>query len=892
VKSKTKFSRSVLSRSIASAFGMSAALTGAASAADTADNSALPEVTVTAQHRSESIQDVPITIQAITFDELSKLSITSIDEAVKFLPNITLGANGPGQGNIFMRGLSAGMEGNQSSATIAPFPNVALYLDDQSMQFPSRNLDVYLVDMERIEVLEGPQGTLFGGGAQAGAVRYITNKPKLNKDSGSAEASYGVTSHGDPNSKLDLVLNIALDPGKFAIRGVIYNDHRGGYINNVPSHFTRNNNDPGTAVYSNITPGSNGLCPNGLPTTTGVCPPVGAHEDIGNNQNVTGYAQNPVTTHGMRLSGLYEINDNWELLISQSFQSMDARGSSSQMPIGSDGQNLGPLETTVFSPMWDKDNFESTSWTLNGQIGDFKTVYTGSYLTRNIDQQSDYSNYSRSAGGAYYLCAGPNGSVVASSTYQCYSPVSSWRDMVKNKHQSHELRVSTPDNWRVRGIGGVFYEDYKILDVMNFDYKTVPSCSPLNLQLGIPCVANVQTAPGSTATNPGTRGDSTAFGEDAQRGYKQTAVFGSVDYDLIPKTLTVTAGTRWYRYSEFETGSQYATVAGCDNIADGNCTSGLVNIDAEGLRTTYTGTRSRASISWHIDQDMMAYATFSQGYRPGAFNRSTGNILKLDGVPQYRKPISYGPDQLNNFEAGFKGEFLNRRLVVDATAYHMVWKNVQLLFFNPGAGFGHTTFGVNGPDYKVDGGEIQATGKLGAGFTLMASGSFNHAKQANSPCMIGNLPASPTFGQCVTISGSSANPTHLSNPYGEAGTPPAYSPTVQWNLRGRYDWSDGNQKWYAMLGANHTSHSYNEPATYPSGENVAVPGTTHLRYDMSGYTIYDASVGVTKDAWHLQLNGANLANNHASTLSSSAQFVRSDVPLRPRVLTLTMGYSF
>ena len=127
---------------------------------------------------------------------LQQLGVTDFTELLRFTPNVTYGGNGPGQGNIFMRGLSAGAVGNQSSATIASFPNVALYLDDQSMQFPSRNADIYLVDMERVEILEGPQGTLFGGGAEAGAVRYITNKPKLGVFEGDAEASYGFTEGG------------------------------------------------------------------------------------------------------------------------------------------------------------------------------------------------------------------------------------------------------------------------------------------------------------------------------------------------------------------------------------------------------------------------------------------------------------------------------------------------------------------------------------------------------------------------------------------------------------------------------------------------------------------------------------------------------------------------
>src|SRR6267378_5109431 len=179
-----------------------------ADTATTAAGSELLEVIVTAQHRAESIQDVPITIQAITGDQLGKLSVTTFDDVLKLLPNVTFSANGPGQGNIYMRGLSVGFAGSQSSASINPFPNVATYLDEQSLTFPGRNLDVYMIDMERIEVLEGPQGTLFGGGAEAGALRYITNKPKLNVEEGRAEGGYGVTAHGDPNSSANAVLNL------------------------------------------------------------------------------------------------------------------------------------------------------------------------------------------------------------------------------------------------------------------------------------------------------------------------------------------------------------------------------------------------------------------------------------------------------------------------------------------------------------------------------------------------------------------------------------------------------------------------------------------------------------------------------------------------------------
>jgi iron complex outermembrane recepter protein len=272
------------------------AYAGATHAADAPNSEAsvtgIAEVVVTAQRREESIQNVPITIQAVTGAQLSQLNITTFDQVLKYLPNVTFGGSGPGMGNIFMRGMSSGFAGNQSSATFASFPNVATYLDDQSMQFPSRNADIYMADMERVEVLEGPQGTLFGGGAQAGAIRYITNKPKLDRTEGNAEATYGTTAGGDNNSSLIATLNVPVIQNTLALRGTIYNDRRGGYINNVPSNFTRSNNDVGN-YYAGVKPGTNGLCPNGLPTSTGFCVPAG--NPVANNFAIARYASNPVT---------------------------------------------------------------------------------------------------------------------------------------------------------------------------------------------------------------------------------------------------------------------------------------------------------------------------------------------------------------------------------------------------------------------------------------------------------------------------------------------------------------------------------------------------------------------------------------------------------------------
>src|ERR1700743_3189347 len=296
---------------------VAALVSGGAAFAQTAPSNGIEQVVVTAERRSESVQNVPTTIQAFTGQALADINATTLDSLLRYTPNITYGNNGPGQGEIIMRGLSNGFRGNQSSGTIGNFPNVAIYLDDQSMQFPARNVDIYMVDMDRIEVLEGPQGTLFGGGAEAGAVRYITNKPKLDTFEGKAEASYGFTADGADNSSANLTLNVPILDGKLAVRGVIYNERQGGYIDNVPSTFTRSDQDLGNH-YFGIPANAAGICPDGKAIGSGGgCTLPLARAPQANNFSIAQKDFNPTTYTGGRFSGLYRINDDWNVLIAE-----------------------------------------------------------------------------------------------------------------------------------------------------------------------------------------------------------------------------------------------------------------------------------------------------------------------------------------------------------------------------------------------------------------------------------------------------------------------------------------------------------------------------------------------------------------------------------------------
>ena len=830
-----------------------------------------------------------MTIQALTGQTLARQNITTLEDVLKLLPNVTFSNDGPGQGNIFMRGMSGGSTGDQSSATAGNFPSVAVYLDDQSMQFPGRNVDIYMADMNRVEVLEGPQGTLFGGGAEAGAIRYITNKPKLNVYEGNFEASYGFTDGGADNSSLNATVNLPLVADKLAVRAVIYDDNRGGYIDNVPSTFTRSNSDLGNG-YFNITP-TGGLCPNGKPAgAAGLCAPP--NSGPANNYAIAQKNFNPTTYQGARVSAVFQVNPDWDVLIAESVQSMNAQGLSSEMPVGSDFQPLGPLQTTSFVPSYDKDRYENTAWTVNGKVGSLKLIYTGAYMVRNINQQEDYSNYSRASGGSYYQCTG--GSTGWGGQPYCYSPIGYWQDTVKNTHLTNEVRLSTPDDWRIRGIVGAYYEQFKIYDDMNFNYKNIPSCTPTNLTAanagGAPCVADVATAPGSTANHPGVRSDNTAFGEDTQRGYDQTAFFASVDYDIIPNVLTVTAGTRWFQYNEYEVGSQYETGTGCLDVPNGQCAGAAVNINSHNDKVTYSGFKSRANITWHIQPHLMVYYTFSQGFRPGGFNRSVSAVADLTtskATAQYEKPNGYAPDSLTNNEIGLKAELFDNRLQVNLSAYYMDWDNVQFLFFNP-TELGNTTFGVNGPNYNVKGIEAQAIARVTEGLTIQGSASYNNNTQSNSPCLTDNITGTPAYNQCITV----VKGAPFQNPFGSVGSVPAFSPSFEGNIRARYDWTFDAYKAFVSVGVNYMGSMYNEPATYLSGTGVTIATTPLLRYLQPAYTTIDASIGVAKDKWTVELFGTNLTDSHASTFTTDDQFIKSEVPLRPLVFGVKVGSSF
>jgi outer membrane receptor protein involved in Fe transport len=380
-----------------------------------------------------------------------------------------------------------------------------------------------------------------------------------------------------------------------------------------------------------------------------------------------------------------------------------------------------------------------------------------------------------------------------------------------------------------------------------------------------------------------------AFFNDVQRGYKQRAFFVSVDFDIIPKVLTVTGGTRYYRFDNFETGAVTGSFH-CYEAGPAPCLASATNIDGENLRTTYTGFRSRANLTWHILPDVLTYVTWSQGFRPGAFNRSSGCYIPDDqGIKLYCSPLAFTSDNLTNKEFGWKSEFFEHRLQWNGALYQENWNNVQVAFFDPGV-LGNVGFGTNGPNYRIRGLETSLIAVLTRGLTVQGAASWNSSEQTNSPYLIANNP--DLLGNAASKAEYGQPILSVQNPYGPIGGPSANSPPLQFNLRARYDWSISAFNAFVQAGVTHTAHSFTQSSANPSlsaGSNVS---TTLLRFENPPITQYDMSVGVSRDAWSTEFFAQNLTNVIKSTYTSTNQFVVAQNITRPRVLGVKIGYKF
>jgi iron complex outermembrane receptor protein len=846
----------------------------------------LSEIIVTANRRAENLQEVPITIQVLTAAALSNLNITTFDDLVSHLPGVTTHGVGPSQNNIYIRGLGTGEYSNQAAGSNGSFPNVAIYLDDQSAQLPGRNLDIYAADLERIEVLEGPQGTLFGAGAQAGVVRYITNKPKLYMTEASVSADYSSTAHGDPSSALQAMVNVPLLDDRLAVRAVIYDEKRGGYIDNIPATFARSNADRSISYAGGTVP---------------------ANSAVIDNAAVVGNNVNPVTYTGVRVEGLYQFNEDWSALIAQSYQNMRADGVFAEMAGDSFDKPQPDLTVQLYNPSFDKDRFENTALTVEGRVADLKLVYAGAYLVRNVEQVQDYTAYAHTGFYVdYYQCVNPG---ATQATAKCFTPSSTWRDRERNSHLTQELRLSTPDDWRVRGVGGLFYENYKIQDQGDWFYLTAfPYFYPLGPPTGYftydgqyacGCQRGVTLVPYPvTLNNPNVRPLGDAYFNDITRGYKQKAAYTSVDVDLIPGTLTLTAGTRYFDTNSSEVGA-IAGSFGCELAAGppNPCVdhSESIDLNQEGLNRTYSGFRSRANLSWKPSRDALLYYTWSQGFRAGGFNRlivtpggSPLQYVAKDWAPWqalahehggWMAPLSYAPDTLTNNELGWKTAWLDEHLQWTGALYQEDWNHAQIDAFASRVLPGAT---INGGNYRVRGLETFARARASA-LILEAGIAWSHSE------LVKEAPFFWADGTPINFSllKISATGPKLNNPAGALGSSLAGAPGFQGNFHARYEFMLDDYRAFSQIGVVHQSDSLSTTDQLTldlQGQSVA--------YELPSFTTYEATLGLGKDRWLMQAYGENLTDTRAQLFANYSLGYKAVTVNRPRTIGLRLTYNF
>jgi iron complex outermembrane recepter protein len=560
---KRKLNRSrpaLLSMQVASTLLAGAGSAFAQEASPAADSQGLEEIVVTAQKRSENLQSVPISIEALDSKHLEDLHITDFDSAALYLPSVSFQTLGPSQAQIYFRGVTNGSDGLKVGSS----PMVGVYLDEQPVTTIGTSLDIHVYDMQRIEALAGPQGTLFGASSMAGTIRYITNKPDPSANSAGYDLTAIHIAHGGSGEIAEGFVNLALSDNA-AIRLVGYSERDPGYIDNVA----------------------------GPPETY---PTSGVPRD---NSQYQRNDYNNVGTEGGRAALKVNLADGWSILPSLIYQKQGANGSFAYE------QTLGYLNVATYEPMRNDDQWYQAALTVQGRIGNLDLVYSGAYMRRTIHNVVDYSDYSYAYDSYYDSIGLPQnfGDYFENAAGQPISPAQKLVSYDLLSYRTHELRLSSDPKAPFRYVVGAFYEDQGDNDQYRY------------------LVADL--APDLSITGqPGVHYENTIVRKDVNR-----ALFTDMSYDFSP-AWTLTAGVRVFDYQSDATGffgfnGDYAVGEVLCNPAETpagvNSIEPCQNVNHKGSGANYT---DRLTLSHKLDADKMVYATYSTGYRQGGFNRN------------------------------------------------------------------------------------------------------------------------------------------------------------------------------------------------------------------------------------------------------------------------------
>ncbi len=519
------------------------------------------EIVVTAQKREQKLQDVPLSIVALTTEALAERNVRNFNDYAKFLPSLSYTSYGPGQAEVYFRGLS---NGNRLST--GSLPTVGVYLDEQPVTTIGSTIDVHIYDIARVEALSGPQGTLFGASSEAGTLRIITNKPDTKAFSGSVDLTANTVAHGKAGGIAESYLNIPLS-SRAALRVVGFYQYDGGYIDNVRA--------PGGVTYP----------------TSGV---------VRDNRALVGRDQNSIEAYGGRAALKVDLDDNWTATAGVMGQRQTSNGNFAFKP------SVGDLKTTRFFPEAQKDEWYQASLAIEGKLGSFDLTYAGAYFERKAAYTSDYSDYAYLYDSYYASTPDYFGNNFKDNAGNLINPAQIVSQDERFTKQSHELRIASPASDRLRIVAGLFYQR----QTNNWrNLYTVPGLADAQSVTGLPGVnyANIQFR---------TDRDYAAFAEAAFDIVPTLTLTGGLRAYKYDNNVIGFFGFNGTRSAVGEALCFPGTVGafGTPNGSGRPCD----NIDA---KATGSGVRHKLNLSWKAAPGKLLYATWSTGFRPGGINR-------------------------------------------------------------------------------------------------------------------------------------------------------------------------------------------------------------------------------------------------------------------------------
>ena len=880
-----KFASGISASALAIAVASPAVAQDASAGAEAGNStrSGFPTIVVTAQKRSEDLQDVPVSVSAIGSEGLEQLNIETFEDYLEQLPTVTAGGGGPGQSTIYIRGLASTTPNLTIAGVAGLAPNVALYIDEQPLAQPGRNFDAYAADLERIEVLSGPQGTLFGASSQAGVVRLITNKPSLSGFEARASTGVSFTKKGETSYKAEAMINVPVTDA-FALRGVVFLDDQGGYIDNVAG--TRDLTEAGRFRAAGT------VRDNGVPVNIfrqGRQPDADLSDVTflpTDNASLVEEDFNDTQYSGFRATALWQIAPDWTVTVAHSRQSIESDGVFFVDP----ELDIDGLEIQRFEEDRLEDDFSNTSWTVEGRLAMLDMVYTGAYTDRKTEQRIDYTDYLFVGQYLpYYICdtsvTYPDDGVDPAGTCQAPNLFIGSRSSITVFTQ--ELRFSTPSENRWRVTAGGFYSDLELKERNDFIYPTA-----LVAHAAVPFAPNFPQE--GFTTDPGPFPAETLFRNDIRRTDEQFGLFGEASFDVVPDLLTVTLGARYYDIEVDFEGSANTSVCNLGTTEDADAFGTDINdlYDGDGqftfigscnpdLRQTFTlgdtvadieaiglsprqanqvfralsapdvaetsGTVFKGTVTLTPNEDLLFYATYSEGFRPGLLNRPGG----AEGANGFIVPFELETDEVKNYELGWKMDLVSGQLRFNGSAFYVDISNLQTTIFDPN--ITNLFFSDNAANAEIYG--------IEADFTI-------------APYAIPGLTIAGAFSILDT------EVTEVLTPTDDviAGSELAFAPAFQGNLRVRYEW-DLN----SALGA------YIQPQISHSASKFTDIIEIN-RFKLDSYTIVDLAAGLTSDQWKFEIFGENLFDERAE-ISGSFVYDRERI-LVNRPLTVGMRVTF